>query len=187
MKKMKNSVIFFILFFLFSGCTTTEEERHHDGFGELIREGYPKEINCFQILKKAKIDGAIKLVRTDAPTIIKEDASDYYPLKLLGSPYAYVFSLKVPAKYYTEEKYLISLRALKIDFKECGEAKEVTFYRFGEENGIAEYHSYINKEKGIYIFLAQREMPSYDDWYDVLNVCVNESKSFRLEGVVLKI
>jgi len=183
---MKNILLFFILFF--GACTTTEEEPHYgDGFGELKREGYKAEINCFQILKQT----GQGLVIVDAPTIIKEDASDYLPLKLLNTPYAYIFSLKVPAKYYTEEEYQISLRALKIDFKKCGEAKEVTFFRFAEEDGIAEYRSYMVvkimeeiEEKGKYIFLAQREMPSYD-WYDVLNVCVNESGKFRLEGVVL--
>lgn len=179
---MKNILLFFILFF--GACTTTEEEPHYgDGFGELKREGYKTEINCFQILKKSNVNGTIVLIEAVNPGIIEESASDYYPLQLLGSPYAYVFSLKVPAKYYTEEEYQISLRALKIDFKECGEVKEVTFFRIGEENGIAEYRSYIEKGKGKYIFLAQREMPSYD-WYDVLNVCVNESKKFRLEGVV---
>jgi len=176
---MKNILLFFILFF--GACTTTEEEPHYgDGFGELKREGYKAEINCFQILKQT----GQGLVIVDAPTIIEEDASDYLPLKLKNTPYAYIFSLKVPAKYYTEEEYQISLRALKIDFKECGEAKEVTFFRFAEEDGIAEYRSYVEKGKGKYIFLAQREMPSYD-WYDVLNVCVNESKKFRIEGVVL--
>jgi len=180
---MKKILIFF-MFFFFYGCTTHEEEQHHDGYGELIREGYPTEINCFNILKHSAHEG---LVKVDAPTIIEKEASDYLPLKLLNTPYAYVFSLKVPAKDYTKEEYLISLRALKIDFKECGEAKEVTFFRIGEENGIAEYRSYVwvgEEEKGKYIFLAQREMPSYD-WYVVLNVCVNESKKFRLEGVVL--
>ncbi|MCL2282759.1 MAG: hypothetical protein FWC26_05520 [Fibromonadales bacterium] len=176
---MKNKLFLFVFFLV--ACASNEEDQHYDGFGELLREGYPKEINCFQILKRTAYEGFVKV---DAPTIIKEDASDYYPLKLLGSSVAYTFSLKVPAKYYTEEEYLVSLRALKIDFKECGEAKEVIFFRIGEENGIAEYRSYINKEKGKYIFLAQREMPSYD-WYDVLNVCVNESGKFRLEGVVL--
>jgi len=176
---MKNILLFFMLFL--GACTTTEEEPHYgDGFGELKREGYPTEMNCFQILKKTG-EG---LMEVDAPTIIREDASDYLPLKLLNTPYAYTFSLKVPAKYYTKEEYLVSLRALKIDFKKCGEAKEVNFFRISEEDGIAEYRSYVNKEKGKYIFLAQREMPSYD-WYDVLNVCVNESKKFRLEGVVL--
>jgi hypothetical protein len=162
-------------------CSTTEEEQHYgNGFGELKRAGHQTEMNCFQILK-GSTEGFVKV---DAPTIIKEDASDYLPLKLKNTPYAYIFSLKVPAKYYAEEEYQISLRALKIDFKECGEAKEVTFFRISEEDGIAEYRSYVNKEKGKYIFLSQREMPSYD-WYDVLNVCVNESKKFRLEGVVL--
>ncbi|MDR0516391.1 MAG: hypothetical protein LBH25_05030 [Fibromonadaceae bacterium] len=182
---MKNMLFFFML--LLGACASTEEEPHYgDGFGELKREGYKTEMNCFQILKKS-VEG---LVAVDAPTIIKEDADDYLPLKLLGSPYVYTFSLKVPAKYYTEEEYLISLRALKIDFKRCGEAKEVTFFRYAEEDGIAEYRSHIQEiegeveEKGKYIFLAQKEMPSYD-WYDVLNVCVNESKKFRLEGVVL--
>ncbi|MDR0516392.1 MAG: hypothetical protein LBH25_05035 [Fibromonadaceae bacterium] len=180
---MNRNVLKFIIYFLFLvACATTEEEPHYgDGFGELKREGYKTEMNCFQILKETAHEG---LVVVDAPTIIKEDASDYLPLKLLNTPYAYTFSLKVPVKYYTEEEYLISLRALKIDFKRCGEAKEVTFFRYAEEDGIAEYRSYVNKEKGKYIFLAQREMPSYD-WYDVLNVCVNESKKFRLEGVVL--
>jgi len=183
----RNTLIFFIYFLFFGACTTTEEEQHHDGFGELKREGYPTEMNCFQILKKTAHEG---LVKVDAPTIIKEDASDYLPLKLLNTSYAYTFSLKVPAKYYTKEEYLVSLRALKIDFKECGEAKKVTFFRISEEDGVAEYRSHIQEvegiveEKGKYIFLAQREMPSYD-WYDVLNVCVNESKKFRLEGVVL--
>jgi len=179
---MKKILIFF-MFFFFSGCTTPEEEQHHDGYGELTREGYPTEKNCFNILKHTAHDG---LVKVEAPTIIKKDADDYLPLKLLNTSAAYIFSLKVPAKYYVEEEYVISLKALLIDFKECGEAKEVTFFRIGEENGIAEYRSYVwgEEEKGKYIFLAQREMPSYD-WYVVLNVCENESKKFLLRGVVL--
>jgi len=130
----------FILFLC--ACTTVEKEQHHDGFGELKREGYPTEMNCFRILKETVHEG---LVKVDVPTIIKEDASDYLPLKLLNIPYAYTFSLKVPAKYYKEEEYQISLRGLKIDFNKCGEAKEVTFFRIGEENGIAEYRSHIEE------------------------------------------
>jgi hypothetical protein len=176
-------LLLFISLLFIIACSTTEEEHHHDGYGELIREGYPKEMNCFQILKETAYDG---LVKVDAPTIIKEDADSYLPLKLLNTPYAYIFSLKVPTKDYTEEEYLISLRTLTKDWKECGEAKEVSFYRLNEDNGVAEYRSYIiEEEKGKYIFLAQREMPSYD-WYDVLKVCSTEkNKGFRLKGVVV--
>jgi hypothetical protein len=181
-------IIFFMLIFLFA-CSTTEEEQKPDGFGELIREGYPTEINPFLILKKTSQG----LVRVDAPTIIAYDADDYLPVIKISL--GYVFSLRVPAKYYTEEEYLISLRTLTKDFKKCSEAKEVMFYRFAEENGIAEYRSLIwtkgegeeeSKSKGVYLYLAQREMPSYEG-YHVLKVCSTEkNKGFRLEGEVIK-
>jgi hypothetical protein len=167
------------MFVFFFGCTTTEEEQKHDGFGELIREGYPTEINPFNILKKT----AKGLVKTDAPTILSYDADDYLPLRRVDL--GYVFSLKVPAKYYTENEYLISLRTLTKDWKECGEAKEVMFYRFAEEEDIVEYLSYVGNKQGVYLYLAQREMPSYD-WYHVLKVCSTEkNKGFRLKGVVV--
>jgi len=119
----------------------------------------------------------------EKPTILAEDVGDYYPLRLLG--WAYTLSIKVSAKHYTEEEYLVSLRTLTRDWKECSEAKEVTFYRIGEENGVAEYHSRKPVKEGVYIFFAQKEMPSYD-WYHVLKICSTEgNRGFRLEGVVL--
>jgi hypothetical protein len=185
---MKNMPIFLMLLF-FIGCSTDEwESQSRGGFGELIREGYPNEINPFVILKRTANDG---LQPVERPTILKEDVGDYYPLRLAGSPYAYTVSLKVSAKHYTEEKYLISLRTLTIDWKECSEAKEMFFYRIGEEDGIAEYRSRKpdrNDEgvyEGVYIFFAKKEMPSHD-WYHVLKICTTENdKAWRFEGVVL--
>jgi hypothetical protein len=187
---MKNMLIFFMLFI---GCSTVEEEsQNRGGFGELIREGYPNEINPFEILERVKENGATTgFVIVNAPTILKEDVGDYYPLRLAGSPYAYVLSIKVSAEYYTEEEYLISLRTLTRDWKDCSEVKKVTFYRIGEEDGTAEYRSRKperNAEgdyEGVYIFFAQKEMPSYD-WYHVLKVCSTEgNRGFRLEGIIL--
>jgi len=182
------------VFAFFNSCTNNENEneKNHSGFGELIREGYPNEINPFEILETVKEDGTTKeLVIVNAPTILEEDVSDYFPLKLFGSPYAYVLSINVSAEHYTEEEYLISLRTLTRDWKDCSEAKEVTFYRIGEKNGVAEYRSRKpNKNdegdyEGVYIFFAQKEMPSHT-WYHVLKVCSTEkNKEFRLEGVVL--
>ena len=170
-------IIFFIFIFLFA-CSTTEEEQHKNGYGELIREGYPTEINPFNILKKTSKG----LVKTDAPIIIAYDASDYLPLTSVDI--GYIFSLKVPAEHYTEDEYLISLRALTKDWKECGEAKEVIFYRFAEEEGTVEYSSYIRKGQGIYLYFSERELPSHD-WYKVLNVG-DKREGFRLEGRVVE-
>jgi len=184
---MKNILFFLILILsLFGGCAIFEEEEHNPsrgGSGKLIRKGYPNEINPFFILKET---ADYELQPVYDPMIIKEDVSDYFPLKMAGL--GYVLSAKVSAKHYTEEEYVISLRTLTNDRKDCSEVKEVTFYRIGEENGIAEYRSrksYKNYEgvyEGVYMFFAQRELPSYD-WYNVLKVC--EGKYFRLEGVVL--
>jgi hypothetical protein len=141
---MKNMPIFLMLLF-FIGCSTDElESQSRGGFGELIRDGYPNEINPFVILKET-VDYKFQPLE-EPPTILKEDVDDYYPLRLFGSPYAYVFSIKVSAEHYIP--------------------------------------SYIEKGKGVYIFLAQKEMPSHT-WYNVLKVCTGNSKAWRLEGVVL--
>jgi hypothetical protein len=176
-----------LVFLLFIGCATDDgEERNRGGFGELIREGYPNEINPFGILKKTA-NGLQPL--EGGATILAEDVDDYYPLRLAGAPYAYTITLNVSAKHYTEDKYLISLRTLTADWKDCSEPKEVTFYRMGEEDGIAEYRSRKPEKndegffEGVHIFFAQKEMPSVD-WYKVLKVCT-DGKGFRLEGVVL--
>jgi len=171
-----------MLLALFIGCTTVEEGEDRGGSGRLIRDGYPNEINPFEILKRTATEG---LKPEKHATILAEDVDDGYPLRLAGSSYAYVISIKASAKHYTEEEYLISLRTLTIDFKECGEAKEFTFYRIGEDNGVAEYRTY--KKKGDpFIFFAQKEMPSYEEWYRVLKVCLTEEdRRWRLEGVVL--
>jgi len=108
---------------------------------------------------------------------LAEDVGDYYPLRLLGSSYAYVFSSKAPKNKYMKDKHSGTVRILTRDEKQCGEAKNVTFYRMGEENGLVEYRTYRKKGEGIYLFLARKEMPSYD-WYHVLKVCEG---GFRVE------
>jgi len=204
---MKNISLFLILIFaFFSGCATNEENEkekdrnHHEWPGELIREGYPKEINPFVILERLRMmkeggENGFLMGMISVPTILEEDVDDDYPLSLVGLPSpsgSYILSIKVSAEYYTEKEYLISLRTLTEDGKECGLAKNVTFYRTDEkhENGIVEYSSrmYRNGE-GVYegtdIFFAKKEMSSHKS-YNVLKVCpTEENREFRLEGVVL--
>jgi hypothetical protein len=131
------------------------------------REWFLDLAKNFKFLKETATKG---LQPVEKPTILKESSSDYLPLKLLNTPYAYILSAKIPKNKYMKDKHSGNVRILTKDKKSCSEAKNVTFYRFAEENGMVEYRTYRNESEGIYLFLAQKEMPSYD-WYHVLKVC----------------
>ncbi|MDR0516390.1 MAG: right-handed parallel beta-helix repeat-containing protein [Fibromonadaceae bacterium] len=131
------------------------------------REWFPDIAKNIQFLKKTATRG---LQPVENHTILKESSSDYLPLKLLGSPYAYVLSAKIPKNDYMKDSHSGKVKILTKDKKTCGEAKNVTFYRIAEESGLVEYRTYRKKGEGIYLFLSQKEMPSYD-WYHVLKVC----------------
>jgi len=134
------------------------------------REWFPDLAKNFKFLKKTATKG---LQPVERPTILKESSSDYLPLKLKNTSLAYVLSAKIPKNKYMKNSHSGTVRILAGDKKPCGEAKKVTFYRFAEENGLVEYRTYKTKGEGIYLFLSQKEMPSYD-WYHVLKVCEGE-------------
>jgi len=131
------------------------------------REWFPDLAKNIVFLKKTATKG---LQPVEKHTILKESSSDYLPLKLKNTPYAYVLSAKIPKNKYMKDSHSGTVRILTKDKKTCGEAKKVTFYRIAEESGLVEYRTYRKKGEGIYLFLAQKEMPSYD-WYHVLKVC----------------
>jgi hypothetical protein len=131
------------------------------------REWFPNLAKNFTFLKKTATKG---LQPVEKPKVIKKDADDYLPLKLLGSSATYILSAKIPKNKYMKDKHSGNVRILTKDKKTCSEVKDVTFYRFAEENGMVEYRTYRNESEGIYLFLAQKEMPSYN-WYHVLKVC----------------
>jgi hypothetical protein len=139
------------------------------------REWFFDVAKSFRFLKRTVNSG---LQPVEKPTILKEDVGDYFPLRLAGSPYAYVFSAKMPKNKYMKSSHSGTVRILTEDGKKaCGEAKNVTFYRIGEEDGMVEYRTYKKKGEGVYIFLARKEMPSHT-WYRVLKVCEG---AFRVE------
>jgi len=138
------------------------------------REWFPNLAKNFVFLKKTASKG---LQPVEKPTILKESSSDYLPLKLLNTPYAYILSAKIPKNKYMKDKHSGTVRILTKDKKPCSNTKKVTFYRMGEENGMVEYRTYKNEDEGIFLFLSQREMPSYD-WYHVLKIC---DGGFRIE------
>lgn len=168
----------------FQSCTTNHHiEDEPQGTGILIHNGFPSLNNCFGFYKKTATG---EWEHVTEPYVLKEDVSDYFPVKLRNSPYAYNLMIHVPTSIYTNEQYLISLKILTKDWKPCSESKTATFYRISEQNGIVDYGTYkdgvtFNDGQGFFIFLAQKEMPSLD-WYHILKTC---GSSFRIEGEVL--
>jgi len=131
------------------------------------REWFPNLAKNFVFLKKTGNRG---LQPVEKPIILRKDADDYLPLKLFNTSAAYILSAKIPKNKYMKSSHSGTVRILTKDKKPCSDAKKVTFYRIDEENGMVEYRTYKNEGEGIFLFLSQREMPSYD-WYHVLKIC----------------
>jgi len=140
-------------------------------------EWFPQIQKGFKFLyQKASGD----FVYVDKPTVISSSASNYFPLKIINSPYAYIISATVANSKYLDDSHVVSVSILNGDGSSCSEQKNMTFYRVGTAKGLVEYRSYYNG-KGVLTFLAQREMPSGSN-YLVLKVC--DPSNFKIQGVI---
>jgi hypothetical protein len=143
------------------------------------REWFPNPENGITLLKKR----AKEWIVSDETIVLPESVDEYFPLKRRNSPYTYNLSIKAPENKHMKDKHTAKVAVLDESGKNvCGEKKKFTFYRIAEENGIVEYRTYRNGE-GQFLFLAQKEMPSYR-WYQVLKVC--DIGEFHLEIEVIE-
>jgi len=144
------------------------------------REWFPDLKNGIALLRKT---ARKEWIVANENTILSESVDEYYPLKLWNVSYMYNLSVKSPKNKHMKDKHIGKVAILDESGKNvCGEKKKFTFYRIAEENGIVEYRTYRNGD-GRFLFLAEKEMPSYD-WYHVLKVC--NGNKFHIEVEVIE-